>query len=216
MHFRVGIAVLGVAFTCVSCTGHIVKNIRGTRDTEDRADGAVVGYYLPKAIWTVTAKFDKDSGMLSAEADPKPTILPDTDYPMQYLSYAHSGLSDDDVDVTLNNLMLTSEGCRPDRSYSEVDSADTRRHESPSREIMTRPPGIKYLLIALLLIVLVGILPGILRSIPDGFGMWLADFGAALVASMAAYCVSKHEPDPEPESIPRGRKAPGLSDRACG
>ncbi len=102
------LAAVAVALFCASCTpGPIVKSEQSPRGIEGRTDGAIIGYYFPKAVWRVTVSFDKDAGTLSLKADPKPTILPDTDVPMHWLSYSHAAMSDDDIDIQVDGSMLT-------------------------------------------------------------------------------------------------------------
>jgi hypothetical protein len=127
MNYRRNIAaVFAAAFSCVGCSGYIVKNITPPHEVSDRADGAVVGYYQPKAVWKFTAGYDGATGLLSLSADPKPTTLPDTDSAMKYLSYAHSGISDDDIDIQMDGLMLKLVASKSsDQTVKIVEAANT-------------------------------------------------------------------------------------------
>lgn len=119
-------AAIAVALVCVSCTSEpIVKNFMSVRSMEGRADGAIIAYYYPKAIWKLTASFDKATGTVSLKADGKPTILPDTDGPINWLSYSHAALSDDNITVQVDNSMLSLVSSKSsDQTVKVVEAAN--------------------------------------------------------------------------------------------
>lgn len=121
-----GVFLLCVFFVLAGCSGNIVKPISKASHIEGRTDGAIVGYYLPRAIWKFTANYEASSGLISIAADSKPTILPDTDEPMHWLSYAHAGLSDDDITIGLDGLMLKTVASKSsDQTVKIVEAANT-------------------------------------------------------------------------------------------
>jgi hypothetical protein len=118
------LAVAIAAMPCANCGGQIVKDIQSRIDLEGRADGAVIGYYLPKSLWHVAASFDAKTGQITLTGDAKPATVADTDAPMYYLSYAHAGFSDDDIDVQLNGLLLSGVASKAsDQTVKVADAA---------------------------------------------------------------------------------------------
>lgn len=118
---------LSIVFLLTGCSSeNIVKTIRTASQKEGRTDGAVIGYYYPKAVWKFTASYEASSGLISVAADAKPTILPDTDGPMHWLSYAHASLSDDDITVGLDGLLLKTVASKSsDQTVKIVEAANT-------------------------------------------------------------------------------------------
>jgi hypothetical protein len=123
MFFR-AFALLGVLI-CVGCTQKVVENIAAANQIEGRTDGAVIGYYLPEAIWKFTVQFDASTGLISIMPDAQPTIVPDTTR-QYWLSYAHAGLSDDTIDIQLDNSMLSLVSSTTfDQSVKIIEAANT-------------------------------------------------------------------------------------------
>jgi hypothetical protein len=100
--------MLTVILLAAGCNAPIIESAKTPQVSSDRTDGAVIGYYLPRALWTFTAAFDNTKGALSISADALPKIVPDTAAQVKYLSYGHAALSDDTVDIQLDGLLLKS------------------------------------------------------------------------------------------------------------
>jgi hypothetical protein len=121
-----GVFLLFILFALEGCSENIAKTIASASQKEGRTDGAIVGYYFPRAIWKLTASYDASSGLISVSADAKPSILPDTDAPMHWLSYAHAGLSDDDITIGLDGLLLKTVASKSsDQTVKIVEAANT-------------------------------------------------------------------------------------------
>jgi hypothetical protein len=117
---------LAIALACAGCTQKIVKNIDAYNQIGGRTDGAVIGYYPPKAIWKFAVGYDASTGLVTVTPDAKPTILPDTSGKMYWLSYAHAGLSDDDIDIKVDNSMLSMVASKSsDQTVKIVEAANT-------------------------------------------------------------------------------------------
>ena len=121
--FKLALILSSVALS--SCGGDVVKTISANDNLDDRTDGAMLSYYLPRATWGVTASFTGSSGLLSLKGDAAVAVMPDTKAPKMYLSYAHAGLSDDSIDVKLDNSMLSSIGSTAsDQTIKVVEAAN--------------------------------------------------------------------------------------------
>jgi hypothetical protein len=117
--------VTAVTVFCSGCASNVVEMVHSPEALSSRSDGALLSYYPPKAQWKFTASYDGSTGLLSLTADPKPTILPDTTMPMRHLSYSHAGLSDDDLDVFFDGLMLKSIATKTsDQTVKVIEAAN--------------------------------------------------------------------------------------------